>query len=310
MSAQHRDDDGSRPEIRVASAAFDDTLARSLVRRAARKAPPGLTDRLEEEWLADLAVRRTAFARIRFGLGCCWATRVIARDFGVAAAATAGPASGQRLLLAVGGHDFSRFSRRTTAMIAIVCLHAVIFYFYLNDFTRSVPASQAGPLVGDFIREPVREHLRIRLSAPTLLSLALTSVPTPDPQIKFPFDPKTITVGHSPGPLHALHFAAAKASELLAGGPGAGFPHTGDYYPAVARRLGESGTAAVRVCVDPNGRLTANPTLLQSSGSAPIDQGALNLARAGSGHYRPTTQNGQPVSACYAFRIRFQLDDQ
>ena len=309
MSARHPDDEGSIPEARGASPGRDPTLACNLVRRAARKAPPDLSGRLEEEWLADLAARQNAVARIRFGLGCCWATRVIARDFGVAAAATAGPASGQRLLIATGGDVFSRFSRRTTALIAIVCLHAAVFYLYMNDFVHSAPASQAGPLTTDFIKQPARQHLPIRIAPPTLTPTAIPEVPTPDIRFNLPVDPATISVAQSPRP-GVVPVAAAKPVRLVAGGPGAGFPDTGDYYPAAARRMNESGTTAVRVCVDPLGRLTANPTVFQSSGTASIDQGALSLARAGSGHYRPTMENGQPVSACYAFRIRFQLDDQ
>lgn len=308
MSAPHRGDESSIPEAGAAAAAWDLALARSLVRGAARRAPPGLRGRLEEEWLADLATRRHAIARIRFGLGCCWATRVITRDFGVAAAAVAGSASGQRLLVGAGADLFSRFSRRTTALIAIVCLHAAILYFYMNDFARSLPMSQAGPFTTDFIKQPARQHLPTPIAPPRLAPTAIPEVPTPDVPL-LPVDPVTITVAHSPRP-EAVPLAPARPVHLLAGGPGAGFPNTGDYYPPVARRLNESGTTAVRVCVDPLGRLTAEPTVFQSSGTASLDQGALNLARAGSGHYRPTTRNGQPVSACYAFRIRFQLDDQ
>ncbi|HYM29333.1 MAG TPA: hypothetical protein VET66_14380 [Steroidobacteraceae bacterium] len=38
-----------------------------------------------------------------------------------------------------------------------------------------------------------------------------------------------------------------------------------------------------------------------------LDGGALALARAGSGHYRPATEDGRPVSACFPFRIRFEM---
>lgn len=65
--------------------------------------------------------------------------------------------------------------------------------------------------------------------------------------------------------------------------------------------------ATVSVCVDPLGRLAAAPSLAASSGSAHLDEGALTLARAASGHYRPTTDNGRPISDCYALRIRFEL---
>jgi hypothetical protein len=51
------------------------------------------------------------------------------------------------------------------------------------------------------------------------------------------------------------------------------------------------------------------PALAQPSGSQRLDEAALRLARAGSGHYRPTTENGAPVNACYSYRIRFELTD-
>ena len=66
-----------------------------------------------------------------------------------------------------------------------------------------------------------------------------------------------------------------------------------DYYPAASRRMSETGAATVQVCVDTQGRLTGDPTLATSSGSRRIDAGALNLARAGSGHYRPSTEDGR-----------------
>jgi hypothetical protein len=63
----------------------------------------------------------------------------------------------------------------------------------------------------------------------------------------------------------------------------------------------------VRVCVDPKGKLTSNPTTAGTSGIARLDEAALQLARAGSGHYRATTEDGRPVSSCYPVGIRFQL---
>jgi TonB family protein len=80
-----------------------------------------------------------------------------------------------------------------------------------------------------------------------------------------------------------------------------------DYYPSAAKRLEEQGIATVGVCVDANGRLTSDPTTVQSSGSSRLDQGALQLAKAGSGHYRATTEDGRRVSSCYSFRVRFEL---
>lgn len=310
MSGHDLPGDGSLRSAHRVSATWDQAPAQHLVSWAARKAPPDLAPRLEEEWLADLTARRGAFARIRFALGCCWATRVIAHEFGSAAVAAPSSASGQRLLVSYGGVDFSRFSRRTIALIVIVCLHIAVFYVYLTDFTQ--PASPVSP--PDMNAQVFNEHQSpdrpVTLPSPRLTLTTSVSVPKPNIPLDFPLAPSTIAVTHSTAPPAVpMPLSPPTPVHLVTGGPGAGFPTTEDFYPAVARRLGETGAAAIRVCVDASGRLTADPTIFQSSGIAQLDQGALRLARAGSGHYRPSTENGRPVSACYAFRIKFQLED-
>jgi periplasmic protein TonB len=105
----------------------------------------------------------------------------------------------------------------------------------------------------------------------------------------------------------ALPETDSRAVTRVTGGPGSGFPNTRDFYPAAAIRAEEAGVAAVRVCVDRNGRLTSDPVIVESSGYQRLDGGALALARAGSGHYRSTMENGTSVTDCYPFRIRFEL---
>jgi TonB family protein len=288
---------------------WDLSLARHLVASAARKAPPGLAERLEEEWLADLMARRGAFSRIGFGLGCCWATRVIAREFGMAAAAAASSASGERLLVGYGGFSLSGFSRRTTAIIVIVGVHLGIFYLYLTGFTRTNVVNPADPIRMRWILEQRERARPTPLLPPTIATTTVDRVPLPDMKFAFPAAPTGITVARLPQPVGPAQ-APLKPIDRVPGGPGAGFPNTEDYYPPEARRLDETGTSVVSVCVDPRGELTAAPTLVTSSGVGQIDAGALRLAKAGSGHYRPTTEDGRPVSSCYAFRVRFQLEDQ
>jgi TonB family protein len=117
------------------------------------------------------------------------------------------------------------------------------------------------------------------------------------PQVEESYEPYS-----SPPPPEQPH-----VTRQVTGGPGAGFPDTADFYPSLSIHMGEEGISAVRVCVDPKGRLVADPTIIKTSGSARLDEGALKLARAGSGHYRATTQDGQPVNSCYPLGIRFQL---
>lgn len=288
---------------------WDLSLAHYLVACAARRAPPGLAERLQEEWLADLMARRGAVSRIGFGLGCCWATRVIAREFGVAAAAAGSSASGERLLVGYGGFNLSGFSRRTTAIIVIVGVHLGIFYLYLTGFTRTIVPNPADSIKMHWITQS-RERVRpTPLLPPTITTTTVDRVPLPDTKFEVPAAPTAITVARLPEPPDTTP-PPPKPIDRVTGGPGAGFPNTEDYYPPESRRLDETGTSVVSVCVDPRGRLTAAPALVTSSGIGQIDEGALRLARAGSGHYRPTTENGRPVSSCYAFRVRFQLEDQ
>jgi TonB family protein len=86
-----------------------------------------------------------------------------------------------------------------------------------------------------------------------------------------------------------------------------GFPLAHDFYSAASARHGESGIVDVRACVGTDGALTAQPTVVRSSRSRTLDEAALRLARAGSGKYVPATENGEPVSCCFVFRVNFVI---
>ena len=297
-----------------ATAFSDDSQGRAerfacwLIQHAARNAPPSLSQRLEEEWLADLAARRGPMARLRFGFGCCWATGVITREHCAVKVPAASSATGHKIMTAYVQHDSSFLSRRTTVFLLIICLHAVLIYGLTTGLAHRMievipPPMQIGFLpVKPTPSKPPPPPPQPEFSPPRV------EVPTPEIPLDVPADPNTLrdviseSQDHIPPPL-------PKAVNRVLGGPGKGFPNTDDYYPSVARRIGEKGTAAVQVCVDGKGRLTADPTLMQSSGSASLDAGALKLAKAGSGHYRATTEDGRPVNSCYVFRIKFDLID-
>ena len=58
-----------------------DSVTHWMIRQAAALAPECLSSRLEEEWLADSEFRSSTLSRVRFALGCCWATVVIVNDY-------------------------------------------------------------------------------------------------------------------------------------------------------------------------------------------------------------------------------------
>ena len=116
-------------------------ISRWLVMRSARSAPASLAERLEEEWLADMAARRGEMARIRFALGCCWATRVIAHEYLAPSLAAAGSSVGA----AFGHRNSFPFSRRSGTLLLIVGVHAALIYGFATAFKHHLaPAGSKG----------------------------------------------------------------------------------------------------------------------------------------------------------------------
>jgi TonB family protein len=163
------------------------------------------------------------------------------------------------------------------------------------------------PLQNQPLRDPPPRERLPPLPKAQLKEVTI-QVPVPDFNVAREPDPIRDVTGMVPQlPTPPVPALPPRAVKQVQGGPGKGFPNPDDFYPPLARHMEEQGVATVRVCVDGTGRLTSDPTTLQGTGSPRLDEGALKLARAGSGHYRPTTEDGQPVHSCYPFRIRFQL---
>lgn len=285
-----------------------DGLARNLIQHAARKAPPSLSERLGEEWLADLTARPGAFSQLCFALGCYWATTVIAHEFAAPVRAAAAVSGSKTTVLDHTGPGES-FSRRTTVILAIVAFHVLVVCILATAIERPKGFK---PTTDRIRAEVLPQPRRTPTSLPTNPPLrGFQPEISPPRWTETPTDPPaTVRTSDSdaPPPGTAGPPLPRPVSRVL-GGPGEGFPNTNDFYPEASRRLGEKGIATVNVCVDGSGRLIGQPAIAQSSGSVRLDEGARRLAQAGSGHYRATTEDGRPVSACYPFRVRFQLRD-
>ena len=284
-------------------------VAQRLIRHAARNAPPPLAERLEEEWLADMATRQGQISRLLLGLGCCWATRIIVAEHCALNVSAASAVAGSTSMIAQTQPTPTFLPRRTTALIAIVGVHVAVIYAFATGLGHHLFKELQPPMITDFLPDAHPKGSpppppKVDLERPRKVDLG----PPPDIRIDFDPGPNTIVgeVNHTvvdltpPQPPPAL-------VRRVPGGPGKGFPNSEDYYPPAARRLGEQGNTAIEVCVDPNGKLTTEPKVMQSSGSVRLDEGAIKLARAGSGHYRASTENGTPVSSCYGYLIKFNL---
>jgi len=271
-----------------------------LIHCAARHAPHSFAQRLEEEWLAHLAERPSSMSRLGFAIGCCWATRVIAREHGPAAVAATSPATAAGF----ASMDFGDLSRRSSTLFWVVSLHAVVFYILMTAVLH-IPKVNHEPLVNlPTITHPPE---RPTISTPNTLGVEIYASRPVFEVFREPDPDKEVTTGANPEPSGPPPAVNAHRIVQVQGGPGTGFPDPDDFYPLPAKYLGEQGVATVQVCVDAKGRLTSVPIALQSTGSSRLDQGALKLATAGSGHYRASTEDGEPVNSCFPFRIRFQL---
>jgi periplasmic protein TonB len=288
-------------------------LAQWLIQHAARSAPPLLAERLEEEWLADLEARQGFIARLRFGVGCCWATRVIAYEHCAATvSAAAASSTGSKTMSAYLRQTDTFVSQRTLTFLIIIGLHVAIIYAFANGMVHGVIR-----VFTDIVVVPVTDpprHPAPPLPPPVIQQPTAFLKPDPIEKLVIPVieDPVPVVVDPNPDRIIGTEGPPAPPVHLVKrvlGGPGTGFPHTDDFYPPQAIRNHQEGASTVRACVDEKGRLNAAPTVVQSSGTTSLDEGAIRLAKAGSGHYRPTTEDGQPVPSCYDYRVVFHMKD-
>ena len=289
-------------------------LAYRLVLRAAHKAPTALSERLREEWLADLESRNGSLSRLRLAIGCYWATTAIARDFGTPQLATSGASTAHKPLLSAFPYDLPRLSGRTVAVLLIIGFHGLLILGFSSGLAQHVVQSVPA-LIHISFESSTPQHPQPPPPAvnfkPRMIDARDPSLPDPQKiELAVESSPaKTGPVLQSQPPATGEKVEPQRTVHGVLGGPASGFPNTDDYYPPTSRRLAETGITDVQVCVNEQGRLTADPTLLRSSGSHRLDDAALNVAKAGSGHYQPTTEDGAPVSSCYPFRVRFRLKD-
>jgi TonB family protein len=287
-----------------------DGVTHWLIHQSAQRAPESLSSRLEEEWLADLESRSAALSRLRFAVGCCWAAMVIVNDCPRSRVPAASASISAGGVLTLTDRGFGYFSLRSATLFLIAGLHFALFYGMITTLSHT-RGSTTPPDLQNTVVKPVPPVTSP--SQETVVKNFTISVPRPDTETP-PLPPMQSDVRAEYNERPVVRDLPAQPPETpthivshVAGGPGAGFPEMAEFYPSHSIRLGEEGISTVRVCVDSRGRLTSEPATVNGSGSARLDEAALKLARAGSGHYRAATDDGQPVNSCYAFGVRFQL---
>src|SRR6266853_208143 len=206
--------------------------------------------------------------------------------------------------MAVYVHDSQFMTRRGIVLVAIIGLHVFIAWAIATGLARRALEVIAPPIQTDIVEERKLEK-EPPPPPPPEFQKPPVEVPPPDVTIDLPVEaPATTAITavaatpHPPAP--PVHVGTHKLPTVAKG-----FPNSEDYYPAASKRLNEEGSPTVHVCIAASGKLSAAPTIAQSSGSPRLDEGALNLAKAG--RYVAGMDDGKPIDACFDFRIRFQM---
>jgi protein TonB len=196
-------------------------------------------------------------------------------------------------------------TRRGAVLIAIIGLHVFILYALATGLARRAVELVAPPIQTQIVEEVKKEEAPPPPPPPTF-ERPPVELPPPDVTINVPTESETTAIRVTNTPVVKAP-PVAVATRRTGLGLGKGFPNSDDYYPDASRRLEEQGTVVVRVCVGPDGKLTEEPSVAKSSGSARLDGGALRLAKAGSGKFVAATEDGKGVTSCSSLPVKFVL---
>lgn len=206
-------------------------------------------------------------------------------------------------------HTAQVLPARAVVFLGIVAFHIVLAYLFANPLIRGVTHVLAPPIEGEIINvkpEPTpRNEPENPAFQPTTLITAVEpihEINPPDERVAEPLLTGTISDPVLPDGGPEVASVAVPALRLVGRNV---MPNTEDYYPARDRRDGNEGTAEVRSCVGPNGRLDGTPTVESSSGRESLDNAAVRVAR--DGRYAKAMRGDSAVPNCYRFRVTFKM---
>ena len=200
--------------------------------------------------------------------------------------------------------DATFLSRRAIVLVFIIVLHVLLAYGLATGLARKAIELIAPPIQSDIIEEVQQHDLPPPPPRPEF-ERPPAEVPPPDINIDVPIEVAQSTAITDVTDKHLPPAPPPHASSKTNPTTGKNFPNSADYYPAASMRLGEEGSAIVHACVAPTSKLSEDPTIAKTSGSARLDEGAIKLAKAG--RYVAGTEDGKPVTGCFNMSIKFPL---
>jgi len=202
-------------------------------------------------------------------------------------------------------HDNQFTTRRVTVFGIILALHILVIWMIASGVARRIIETVAPPIQTDIIEE-VKERETPPPPPPPEFERPPVEVPPPEVSIDIPVETTSTAITDvTDRPVPRAPPPPPAPRNVVKAKMGKNFPNSEDYYPAAAKRLSEEGSITVKVCIGPTGKLAEEPTVVQSSGNARLDEGALKLAKAG--RYVAGSVDGQPSTDCFPFRVKFEL---
>jgi protein TonB len=213
--------------------------------------------------------------------------------------------------MAAYAQDNQFFSRRLIVLFIIVAFHVLLIWALANGLAHHIVELIAPPIQTNIIEE-VKKQDQPPPPPPPQLERPPVEIPKTDIAIDLPVETTSTALSNTttehvvrapPPPPAPPHVAGSPAKVNIKG-----FPNSEDFYPPSSRRLEETGSPVVKVCVDQKGKILGEPTIQTSSNFPKLDEAAIKLAKAGQGHYIAGTENGQPLpESCIAFRVVFKF---
>ena len=196
-------------------------------------------------------------------------------------------------------YDSGHTQRRMVAFAAIIAVHALIAWAFITGFGQAMIKQAQQILETTIIKQDEAKDVPPPPPKPELERPPPPSVPIPIINVNVPIDVPAMVVSKAAPPPKAVMTVAATPVKTLQQ------PDCGeDYYPPQALRLGQSGSAVVRVCFGVNSKIDRPIELLTSSGFPSLDEAAskcMSQVRVKTG-----TIDGKPAQSCKDYKVTFQ----
>ena len=187
------------------------------------------------------------------------------------------------------------------AFAAIVAVHAVIAWAFITGFGQAMVKQAAQILETTIIKQDEAKDVPPPPPKPEMERPPPPSVPIPIINVNVPIDvPAMVVSKAAPAPAPRPVAVVASTPVKTVQQPDCGE----DYYPSQALRLGQAGSAIVRVCVGVNNKIDRPIELLTSSGFPSLDEAAGKCMSAG--RFKAGSVEGKPIPSCKDYKVTFK----